>query len=336
MIGEGRVVVNGAVVTDAGHKIDPNADAVVVDGKTVGVAAAAGRAAKDSMWVKVHKPKGAVAALSDARGRKCLGDLVPDARERGLLPVGRLGREAAGLLLLTDDREGAHLLASKEAGLVRVYKIVVEKGMPAPQALAALAKGVEVEMGAGEEEEGEEEGDRRRGGSRGGGGGRPRPQQGQGLGQGQRWKETLAPMTVQCVDYFADRKEAVLEVTVREGRDRLLRQAFAQLGHPVKSVARMAFGPIELGPLRAGEARRVSLSEVARLRGMLAAYRRKAARKGRRGGERGAKKGGSKAVGGKGEEDDEDDEDPDIEAFWDAVEDEEEQEEDGFYEGDDF
>lgn len=334
MIGEGRVVVNGAVVTDAGHKIDPNADAVAVDGKAVGVAAAAGRAAKDSVWVKVHKPKGVVAALSDARGRKCLGDLVPDARERGLLPVGRLGREAAGLLLLTDDREGAHLLASKEAGLVRVYKIVVEKGMPAPQALAALANGVEVEVGAGEEEGG----DRRRGGSRGGGRGRSRQGQGQGQGKGQRWKETLAPMTVQCVDYFADRKEAVLEVTVREGRDRLLRQAFAQLGHPVKSVARMAFGPIELGPLRAGEARRVSLSEAARLRGMLAAYRRKAARKGRRGGERGAKKGGSKAVRGMGEEDGEDDdeEDPDIEAFWDAVEDEEEQEEDGFFEGDDF
>lgn len=214
MIGEGRVVVNGAVVTDVGHKVDPNADRVAVDGKAV---ATTTRPSKDSVWVKVHKPKGAVAALSDARGRKCLGDLVPDARERGLLPVGRLGREAAGLLLLTDDREGAHLLASKAAGLVRVYKMVVEKGMPAPQALAALAKGMELEVGAGEDEDEEEEGPgRRRGGRGGGGGGRqPRPQQGQG--QGQRWKETLAPMTVQCVDYFADRKEAVLEVRLGLG-----------------------------------------------------------------------------------------------------------------------
>lgn len=127
-------------------------------------------------------------------------------------------------------------------------------------------------------------------------------------------------------------------MTVREGRDRLLRQAFAQLGHPVKSITRLMFGPIELGALRAGEAKRVSLTEAVRLKGMLAAYRKKAARKERRvvGSERsrgkGASGGGVKKGGG---EEIEEDFDPDVEAFWDAVEDEEDQEEDGVYYGDD-
>jgi hypothetical protein len=127
-------------------------------------------------------------------------------------------------------------------------------------------------------------------------------------------------------------------VTVREGRDRLLRQAFIQLGHPVKSVTRLVFGPIELGGLRAGETRRISLSEVARLKGMLAAAKKKVARKGRRVESKGGKpKAGKRDVGGDEEEDDGMEEvDKDIEAFWDAVEDEEDQEEDGFYEGDDF
>jgi hypothetical protein len=127
-------------------------------------------------------------------------------------------------------------------------------------------------------------------------------------------------------------------VTIREGRDRLVRQAFTQVGHPVKSVTRLTFGPIELGSLRAGESRRVSLAEVARLKGMLAAAKKKAARKGRRRGEGGGrvKGGGREKGGGGGEEEDEDEEvDPDVEAFWDAVEDEEDREEDGFYEGDD-
>ena len=136
------------------------------------------------------------------------------------------------------------------------------------------------------------------------------------------------------------------QVTVREGRDRLLRQAFVQLGHPVKSVTRLGFGPIDLGGLRAGETRRVSLTEVARLTGMLAAAKKKVARKGRRGVGVGVEgKGGKKLLREKGKRDEGGEEedgveekevDEDIEAFWDAVEDEEDQEEDGVHEGDDF
>jgi 16S rRNA U516 pseudouridylate synthase RsuA-like enzyme len=212
MIGEGRVSVNGAVVTDVGHKVDPGRDKVVADGKPVGGGAKETRKGREAVWLKLHKPKGALAALTDARGRKCLSDLVPDAAEKGLQPVGRLGLDAAGLLLLTDDREGAHLLADRSLGVVRVYKVVVEKGMPSPQALAALAKGIVLE--AVEEDEEDEGGDRRRGrggGSRGRGGPQQQQQQ-QQQQQRQGVGERLLPMTVQCVDYFADRKEAVLEV----------------------------------------------------------------------------------------------------------------------------
>lgn len=214
MIGAGRVSVDGAVIRDVGHKILPGGAAICLDGRPVAAAAAATAAVgsgkgKEAAWVKVHKPKGTLATLTDAQGRKCLAELVPDAGLKGLRPVGRLGRESAGLLLLTDDWNGAHMLAGRAAGLVRVYKVVVEKGMPGPQALSVLAKGIVLEGESVEEEGDEEEGGRGRRGKGGRGarqGGRREERAGSEKG------EALPPITVQCVDFFQDRKEAVLEV----------------------------------------------------------------------------------------------------------------------------
>eukprot|EP00624_Nannochloropsis_granulata_P002482 evm.model.NODE_22520_length_6912_cov_44.531975.4 len=125
---------------------------------------------------------------------------------------------------------------------------------------------------------------------------------------------------VETVDYFADRKEAVLEVSVRETKSEEIRRAFEQVGHPVKGLTRVGFGSIMLGDMRLGEAKKLSMVEMGRLRGALTAMRKKLSRRRR------------KALTGLGSEGEEEI-DPDIEAFWDAVEDEEDQEEDGIWLG---
>ena len=158
---------------------------------------------------------------------------------------------------------------------------------------------------------------------------------------------TLEPLMVETVDYFADRKEAVLEVSVRETKSEEIRRAFKQLGHPVKSLTRVGFGSIMLGDMRLGEAKKLSMVEMGRLRGALAAMRKRMSRRRRKAltglgsegeeEERRARKkrkvAGVVGAGGKGKKGEEEGVDLDIEAFWDAVEDEEDQEEDGVWLG---
>ncbi|GAB5031168.1 rna pseudouridine synthase [Nannochloropsis oceanica] len=299
MIAQGKVSVNGVIVLDVGCKVDPSVDSITVEGKAAPVAL---RKASEVVWMKVNKPKGTLTSITDSKGRKCLGDLVESAVEKRLLPVGRLDRDTAGLLLMTNDNEAINLLTHPSFGHVKLYKAVVEKGMPSVHVLHQLKRGLvllEEENGGKEELEG----------------------------------------------------GAVLEVSVRETKSEEIRRAFEQVGHPVKGLTRVAFGSIVLGDMRLGEAKKLSMVEMGRLRGALAAMRKRMSRRRRKAltglgsegeeeGRRARKKskgGGVMGAGGKGGiagEEGAEEIDPDIEAFWDAVEDEEDQEEDGVWLGD--
>jgi len=73
-----------------------------------------------------------------------------------------------------------------------------------------------------------------------------------------------------------------VEITVTEGRNRLVRRLFEAVGHPVQRLRRIAFGPIELGRLPAGRVRALSADEVAALRSAGAGTRRPRERRARR------------------------------------------------------
>ena len=94
LIREGRVQVNGQVVTEMGVQVDPYRDVIVVDGRTVGARA-------KRRYIKLYKPRNYLCALSDDRGRPSLGDLLPGVSD--LYPAGRLDFDSEGLLLLTND-----------------------------------------------------------------------------------------------------------------------------------------------------------------------------------------------------------------------------------------
>ena len=95
MIADGRVKVNGAVVTEMGVKVDPAVDMVEADG--LAVQQADGR---DYIYIAVNKPKGYVSSCAQ-NNAKLVVDLV-DIDKR-VYPVGRLDKDSTGLILLTND-----------------------------------------------------------------------------------------------------------------------------------------------------------------------------------------------------------------------------------------
>ncbi len=135
---EGRVRVNGVVVTELGSRIDPEVDRVDVDGTAI-------QLDTSKRYVVLNKPTGVVSSMKDERGRPDLRRFTEDWPER-LYNVGRLDAETSGLLVLTNDGELAHVLAHPSFGVTKVYIAKVD-GRVAPQTIAALTKGVELEDG---------------------------------------------------------------------------------------------------------------------------------------------------------------------------------------------
>ena len=137
-IAEGRVRVNGTVVTELGSRIDPTSDLVDVDGTAIQLDAT-------KRYVVLNKPTGVVSSMKDEQGRPDLRRFTQDWPER-LYNVGRLDAETSGLLVLTNDGDLAHGLAHPSFGVTKVY-IAKVTGRVSPQTIARLTKGVELEDG---------------------------------------------------------------------------------------------------------------------------------------------------------------------------------------------
>lgn len=138
LIVEGRVRVNGTVVTELGSRIDPENDLVDVDGTAV-------QLDQSKRYVMLNKPTGVVSSMKDDRGRPDLRRFTKDWDER-LYNVGRLDAETSGLLVLTNDGELAHVLAHPSFGVTKVYIAKVE-GRVTPQTIQKLTRGIELEDG---------------------------------------------------------------------------------------------------------------------------------------------------------------------------------------------
>lgn len=139
MILQGRVQVNGEKIRILGTKIDPNIDAVVVDGDPVDV----GR--KENLYVVMNKPRGVITSLHDPEGRKTVMDLVQDVTER-IYPVGRLDYLSEGLLLMTNDGDLANAIMHPSEGITKVYEVKVF-GAVTPDILKKLRGGYQSEVG---------------------------------------------------------------------------------------------------------------------------------------------------------------------------------------------
>jgi 23S rRNA pseudouridine2605 synthase len=137
IIADGRVEVDGRIAT-LGDRVDPRASVVRVDGVRVPTA-------PDVLVLALNKPRGVLSAMTDDRGRPCVGDYVTDRTEH-LFHVGRLDADTEGLLLLTNDGDLAHRLMHPSHEVLKTYVATIS-GPLARDVGRRLRDGVELDDG---------------------------------------------------------------------------------------------------------------------------------------------------------------------------------------------
>lgn len=227
---EGRVRVNGKLVTELGTRVDPRRDKVELDGRRIVLEA--------PVYAILHKPRGVVTTLHDPEGRPTLGDLVKPLGAR-VFPVGRLDFHTSGALLVTNDGALAQALLHPRHHVPKVYVCKV-RGVPSDAQLDAWRRGVLLPPTESDPDEravktlpaqvrvlrsappGDEAGE----------------------GAGSTW----------------------LEVTLHEGRTRQIHRMAEATGLFVMRLARISFAGITTEGLRPGEWRYLTDKEVTALR----------------------------------------------------------------------
>jgi len=139
LIADGRVSVNGKIVTAPGTKADPETDTIALDGEVLSFD-------EPKRYLLLNKPANVVSTRHDQQGRATVMELVPQPLRRYVYPVGRLDMDAEGLLLLTNDGELAHALTHPSFEIPKTYLATV-RGQVNAEKLQALLDGLELEDG---------------------------------------------------------------------------------------------------------------------------------------------------------------------------------------------
>jgi 23S rRNA pseudouridine2605 synthase len=185
------------------------------------------RLSQDRVYFLMYKPKGIYSTnVSQGEQRRAIDLLPPDVKER-VYPVGRLDADSKGLLLLTNDGELTNQLTHPRYGISKTYRAVVD-GYVEPQEFVELEQGVWM-------------GD---------------PRTGKGFKTGRSRIKIV----------HRSRQQTILELTIREGRNRQVRRMLARLGHKVRDLTRIKMGPLTLDGLKPGDVRTLSLKEIRQLR----------------------------------------------------------------------
>lgn len=118
LIENGEVTVNGNVVAEMGFQVQAG-DVVKYNGKTL--------KPEKPVYVLLNKPKGFITTTSDPEGRKTVMELVKNACEEQIFPVGRLDRATSGLLLFTNDGDLAKKLTHPSSEVKKIYQVTLDK-----------------------------------------------------------------------------------------------------------------------------------------------------------------------------------------------------------------
>ena len=241
MVREGRVAVNGKVMKRLPVLVDPSEDRIEVDGERIRLPGARGArgAARDGsvkptatlagqrLYLLMNKPKG-VYSTNVAQGEQVRAiDLLPPDLPGRVYPVGRLDAESRGLLLLTNDGELTNQLTHPRYGVPKTYRATVD-GAVRPQAIQELEQGVWMAD----------------------------PKGGKGFKTGRSH--------IKIVRRGRDR--SILEITIREDRNRQVRRMLARIGHKVRDMMRIRMGPLTLHGLAPGQVRSLTPREVRELK----------------------------------------------------------------------
>ena len=136
LIRQGKVTVDGRVVTEMGIQVDPEHQRIEFDGKPVTVE-------EKKVYVLLHKPAGYVSTVHDPQGRPIVTELIKDIQER-IFPVGRLDLDTEGALLLTNDGELAQKIRHPTHEVNKTYRATV-KGKPSNKKVEMLSRGIDID-----------------------------------------------------------------------------------------------------------------------------------------------------------------------------------------------
>jgi len=115
----GLVTVNGKVITEMGYKVKLG-DEVKFDGRRINP--------ESKVYVLLNKPKGFATTTAEGKGRTVM-DLVANATNARIKPIGRLGRNSLGLLLFTNDDEVVQKFTNSKNGVGRLFQIELDKNL---------------------------------------------------------------------------------------------------------------------------------------------------------------------------------------------------------------
>ncbi len=225
---EGRVRVNGDVVTELGSKVDPNRDVVTVDGRPCSVLEA-------PCYLMLYKPGGYLTTMSDPQGRPTVAELVPTERYPGLYPVGRLDMDTTGLLLFTTNGNAGQDLLHPSSHVDKHYVALVN-GTPDEADFDRLRRGIMLEDGPAS------------------------PAEPEHIAAGDPLYRVVAPGG--AGKNRAGRPNDVVGLTIHEGRKHQVKKMMLACGHKVLRLHRDKFGPLVLSDVDPGSWRLLNDAEV--------------------------------------------------------------------------
>jgi pseudouridine synthase len=231
LIGEGRVEVDGQVVRRFGARVDPQKQVIKVDGKRI-------PARQDLLYLALNKPTGVLTAMSDDRGRPTIAGLLPGALAGPAESTGP--SESAGPTESTSrlfhvgrldyDTEGL-LLLTNDGELA--HRLAHPSYGVLKTYLAEVTGSVPGNLG-------------------------------KRLAAGIELEDGIVRADgFRIVDRAA--AKTLVELTVHEGRKRVVRRMLAEAGHPVTRLVRTQFGPVRLGRLAPGTTRELTGGEIGEL-----------------------------------------------------------------------
>ncbi|MBO6003670.1 MAG: rRNA pseudouridine synthase [Aeriscardovia sp.] len=140
LIEEGRVEVDGALITDLGAKVNAYDQKVKVDGSRV-------RPVLEKVVIALYKPKNVLSAMDDRSSRPTLQDILAYKGRAKLFHVGRLDYDSEGLILMTNDGQLANRLSHPRYGVEKTYVARLDAPLPREAASRLSSRGVLLEDG---------------------------------------------------------------------------------------------------------------------------------------------------------------------------------------------
>lgn len=211
LIINGKVSVNGEVVTELGTKVSGNDD-IVINGVHL--------SKEDKEYFLLNKPRGVISSVSDEHDRKTVVDYIKTNKR--IYPIGRLDYDTTGLILLTNDGELSNILMHPKSNVEKTYLAKLNRFFD-KEDLFKLKSGVLVD----------------------------------GI--------KCLPTKVRIKDNDLKKNTSLVEITIVEGRNHIVKKVFENLGYLVDKLTRIQYGFLMLAPLKSGEYRKLSIKEVKKL-----------------------------------------------------------------------